>query len=104
MEPLQSIPLPTHGVLIGVDTLNSWPTGAPDQPIRLTYIATNSSQPLSFVSLRSAAQAPHVLRIASRPSHFDDMTYGLVVEVHLAQDIAEGQTIYISLAQAGATT
>jgi hypothetical protein len=32
------------------------------------------------------------------------MPYGLVVEVHLAQELAEGEAIYLSLAQAGATT
>jgi hypothetical protein len=104
MEPLQSIPMPTHAVLIGLNTANSWPTGDPARPTRLAYIATNSTQRLAFVSLQSAGHATHVLRVASRPSHFDDMPYGLVVEVHLAQELAEGEAIYLSLAQAGATT
>jgi hypothetical protein len=106
MEPLHSIPMPTHGVLLGINTLNSWPAfaqvGAP--VVRLAYIATNSTQRLSFVSLQSAAHAQRVLRVASRPPNFEDMPYGLVVEVHLAQDIAEGETVHLALAQAGATT
>jgi len=102
MEPLQSIPMPTHAVLIGVNTANSWPTGDPAQPVRLAYIATNSTQRLSFVSLQSSADT--VIRIVSRPAHFDDMPYGVVIELYLTRDIAEGEAIYLSLAQAGATT
>jgi len=98
--------MPTHGVLLGINTLNSWPAAATDGApvVRLAYIATNSTQRLSFVSLQSVAHAQHVVRISSRPSNFEDMPYGLVIEVHLTQDIAEGDTLYISLAQAGATT
>jgi len=52
MDPLQSVPLPSHGVLLEIDTLNSWPT----------------------------AEAKHIVRLA------------------------EGETVCISLFQAGATT
>jgi hypothetical protein len=105
MEPLQSVPVPTHGAIIAIDTANSWANGPsggqPGELVRLAYIATNSSERLSFVSLQSAPSK--VLRVASRPSKFDDMPYGLVVEVHLAQDLAEGEAIHLALAQAGAT-
>jgi hypothetical protein len=104
MEPLQSVPLPSHGVLLEINTLNSWPTAAAKQIVRLAYIATNSTERVSFVSLQSATHPQHVLRLASRPSNFDDMPYGVVVEVHLSQDIAQGETVCISLTQAGATT
>jgi hypothetical protein len=100
MEPLQSVTMPTHGVLVSIDTANSWPVAADGQTVRLAYIATDSVEKLSFVSLQSGA---NVLRILSRPANFDDMPYGVVVEVHLAQDIAEGEAIHLAVAQAGAT-
>lgn len=102
MEPLQSFPIPAHAVLIVIDTANSWPAGDAAHPTRLAYIATDSAQHLSFVSLQSSADT--VIRIVSRPSHFDDMPYGVVIELYLTRDIAEGEAIYLSLAQAGATT
>ena len=102
MEPLQSIPMPSHAVLIGLNSANSWPTGDPARPTRLAYIATNSTQRLAFVTL--ASHTANVLRVATRPSNFDDMPYGVVVELSLAQDLGEGEAIYLSLAQAGATT
>jgi hypothetical protein len=104
MEPLQAISVPTHGVLVSLNAANSWPTGAAEQPVRLAYIATNSTQRLSFVSLQSATHPQHVVRIASRSANFDDMPYGVVVEVYLAQDLVEGEDVTLSLAQAGATT
>ena len=104
MEPLQSIPMPTHGVLVGINTANSWPAGEGDTLVRLAYVATNSTQRLSFVSLQSATRPGDVLRVASRPSHFDDMPYGVVVEVYLAKDLEEGDAVHLSLAHAGATT
>jgi hypothetical protein len=98
--------MPAHGVLLGIDTVNSWPISTHDGApiVRLAYIATDSTQRLSFVSLESTPHAQQVVRIASRPSNFEDMAHGLVVEVHLTRDIAEGETVYISLAQAGAST
>jgi hypothetical protein len=104
MEPLQSVPLPSHGVLIEIDTLNSWPTTAAKHIVRLAYIATNSTERISFVTLQSAPHPQHILRLASRPSNFEDMPYGVVVEVHLAQDIGADESICLSLFQAGATT
>jgi hypothetical protein len=107
MEPLQSVPVATHGVLIGINTANSWPvridvpTGS--QTVRLAYIASNSTQRLSFVSLQSATHPADVLRVASRPSRFDDLPEGLVIEVYLAKDLVEGDAVHLSLAQAGAT-
>jgi hypothetical protein len=44
-----------------------------------------------------------VLRVASRPSRFDDLPEGLVIEVYLAKDLVEGDAVHLSLAQAGAT-
>ena len=104
MDPLQSVPMPAHGVLVGIDTANSWQAGSPEQPVRLAYVATNSTERLSFVSLQSAAHPENIVRLASRPSRFDDMPYGVVVELYLAKDIEEGETVYLALAQAGATT
>ena len=104
MEPLQTVPMPTHGVLAVLDTSNSWPISAPGHIVRLAYIASDSLERLSFVSLQSATNPADVMRVLSRPSNFDDMPFGLVVEVHLATDIAEGETIHVALAQAGATS
>ncbi len=104
MEPLQAIPMPTHGVLVGIDTANSWPMGEGDKLRRLAYIATNSTQRLSFVSLQTATHPAHVLRVASRPSHFDDMPYGVVIELYLSRDLEAGDAVHLSLAHAGATT
>jgi len=103
MQPLQSFPMPTRGVVIGITTENSWPTGA-ERPVRLAYIATNSTDRLSFISLHSAPSAEKVERLVSRPAKFDDMPDGLVVELHLASEIVAGETIHLALAQAGATT
>ena len=104
MEPLQSIPMPTHGVVIAIDTANSWQSGTGDGQARLAYIATDSKERLSFVSLQSASDAGKVLRVASRPSRFEDMPHGVVIEVYLAQDLEEGDVVHLALAHAGATT
>jgi hypothetical protein len=104
MQPLESVAMPTHGVLVGINAHNSWLSGSADAPLRLAYIATNSTQRLSFLSVQSAPNPRHLLRVASRPSNFDDMPYGVVVELHLTHDLAEGEAIYLSVAQAGATT
>jgi len=104
MEPMQSIPMPTHAVLVGITTANSWSSNSSGELVRLAYIASNSTQPLSFVSLQSATHTAKVIRVASRPSHLEDMSYGLVVEVYLSRDIVEGEAVHLSLAHAGATT
>jgi hypothetical protein len=104
MEPLQPVEMPTHGVLIGINTTNSWQSGTSTRPVRLAYIATNSTQRLSFVSVQSTAHPEKILRVGSRPSNFDDMPYGLVVELYLTEDIADSEAVYLSLAQSGATT
>ena len=108
MDPLEATPVPTNGVLIDLNTANSWPALVENpngiQTVRRAYIATNSTQRLSFVTLQSAAHMANIVRVASRPSLFDDMAYGLVVEVYLTHDIAEGDAIHLSLAHAGATT
>ncbi len=104
MEPLQAIAMPTTGVLVGITAANSWQTGTATLPAYYAYIATNSTQRLSFVSLQNAVRDQDVVVVASRPSYFDDMPYGVVIEVYLARPLAEGETVYLSLAQAGATT
>ena len=104
MEPLQTMPAPTHGVLVGITPANSWQAGTAAAPLLLAYIATNSTQQLSFISLQTATQIDDVHKVASRPSNFDDMPYGVVVEVYLGKALGEGETVYVSLAQAGATT
>ncbi len=103
MEPLQTIPMPTHGVLAGVTTANSWPITTAGFTVRTAYVATNSIQQLSFAALQSAAFPGNVLHVASRPALYDDMPSGVVLEIHLAQDLRDGETICVSLAQAGAT-
>ena len=104
MEPLQAIPMPTHGAQAGLTTENSWSAEAGEATLLLAYIATNSTQPVSFVSLQSATRMSDVLRLASRPSQFDDMPYGFVVEVYLARPLGQGEAVFVSVAQAGATT
>ncbi len=103
MDPLPLIPMPTHGVLIGMTTANSWLTGSDALPVLLAYIATDSAERLSFVSLQTAPRVEDVLCIAGRPSRLHDMPYGLVIEVHLARRLEDAETVYVSLAQAGAT-
>ena len=68
MEPLQSVSMPTHGVIIAINTQNSWPSTVAGDTIRMAYIASNSADQLSFVSLRSATRATHVLSIAVAPA------------------------------------
>jgi hypothetical protein len=103
LEPLEAIAVPTHGVLVVIDAVNSWPAGTAALPVRLAYIATDSTQRLSFVSLHAATHPGNILRIASRPSNFDDMPYGLVVELYLTHDLAEDESVHLALAHAGAT-
>ena len=84
--------------------LNSWRSGSPLSPVRLAYVATNSTERLSFVSLQTSSQLARIVRLAARPSLFLDMPYGVVIEIHLSRDLTEGETIQVALAQAGATT
>lgn len=104
MEPLQAIPMPTHGVLVGLTTANTWQTGTAEEPVYFAYVATNSTQSLSFVSLQVAARPSTVLRLASRRSFVSEYQYGVVIEVYLSQKMEEGEAIFLSLAQSGATT
>ncbi len=104
MEPLQAIPMPATGVLVGLTMANSWQNNAPGAIVLLAYIATNSTQRFSLVSLQYAPRVGDVILVASRASHFDDMPYGVVIEVYLKQPLAEGESVMVSLAQAGATT
>ncbi len=104
MEPLQAIPMPGVGVLVEISTANSWPAGSAALTVRTAFIATNSTERLSFVSLHGGPVTSRVVGVASRPSFFMDMPFGVVIELHLAGDLNEGETVQIALAQAGATT
>ena len=104
MEPLELFPMPTQGVLVGMTTANSWSTGSDALPILLAYVATDSADRISFVSLQTAPRVEDVLCIACRPSRLEDMPYGVVIEVHLARRLTESETVHVVLAQAGATT
>lgn len=103
MEPLKPVMMPTHGVLVGITNENSWQSGADEKPVRLAYIATNSSERLSFVSLQSATDSGKIARVAVRPSRFDDMEFGVVVELHMTTPLLAAETVWVSVAQAGAT-
>ena len=104
MDPLQAVAMPTHAVLVGLTADNAWQTGSAEEPVYLAYIATNSTQSLSFVSLQIAGSPQGVRRIASRRSFSQDYQYGVVIELYLSQPLAAGQAVYVTLAQAGATT
>ncbi len=104
MEPLETSPMPTRAVLIGINAANSWQGGAAGHPVRYAYVATNSTQRIAFISLQNARNPHHVVRAATRPSYFQDMPYGMVVELYLTEDLAAGETVYLSLAQVGATS
>ena len=103
MEPLQAIAMPTHGVLVEINAQNSWQAGTAGVPVLMAYIATNSKEPLSFVSLHTAGCMSEVLGVASRPSHLDDMPYGVVIEICMGKPLEAGQTVEIALAQVGAS-
>ncbi len=104
MEPLQTAAMPTLGVVVEINATNSWQAGSHEKPVRLAYVATNSTERLSFCSLQSATDAGKVVQVASRPAKFDDMPYGVVVELHLTADLGDGEVVLLALAQAGATT
>jgi len=55
MEPLETSPMPTHAVLVGIDMVNSWLAGTPRHPVRVCYVATNSTQRIAFVSRAHSA-------------------------------------------------
>ena len=104
MDPLQPVPMPTHAVLVGLTAQNSWQTGTDAAPVYLAYVATNSTQSASFVSLQSATPPVSVLRVSSRRSFSQDYQYGVVVELSLGAPLEGGQAVYVMLAQSGATT
>ncbi len=104
MEPLQAVAMPSHAVIVGLTTANTWRSGTNSSPVYLAYVATNSTQTASFVSLHSAAAGAEVLSIASRRSYSPDYQYGVVLELRLAEHMADMQTVHLTLAQCGATT
>jgi hypothetical protein len=103
MDPLQAIAAPTHGVLVEITKDNSWETGTAGTPVYVAFVATNSTLSLSFVSLQTASAGVAVARLASRPAFKRDYQHGVVVEVHTAAPLEEGQAVYFYLAQSGAT-
>lgn len=96
--------MPTRAALIGITTTNSWQAGSAEEPVRLAYIATNSTQRIAFVSLQSTKSLEKVVSVATRASFLQDMPYGLVIELYLTEDLVTGETVYVSLAQQGATS
>ncbi len=103
LRPLETSPMPSHAALIAINRENSWRAGTASQPVRYAYVATNSTQPVAFASLQKTTHPERVVRIATRPSALENMPDGVVVEVYLTRDLTPGETIYLSLAQAGAT-
>lgn len=104
MDPLQSVAMPTHAVLLGLTADNSWLSSTEVQHLYLAYIATNSTQALSIVSMHSIAGGADVRSVSSRRSFSPDYQFGVVVELTLEHGFAPGQSVHITLAQAGATT
>jgi hypothetical protein len=96
--------MPTHGALIGLTPENTWRVSTSAGFTYCAYIATNSAQRLSFLTLHTASRPDAILRVASRPAGFPDMPYGVVIELHLAEELQPGESIFLSLAQSGATT
>jgi hypothetical protein len=103
MDPLQAFAMPTHGVLVTISSANSWRAGSDCEAIRFAYVATNSSEPLSFVSVHSATHPDRVAGCASRPSRLAEMSFGVVIELYLMADLAEGDEVRLALAHAGAS-
>ena len=104
MDPLQPVAMPTHAVLLGLTADNCWRTSNGAGNLYMAYIATNSTQALSFVSLHSSAAGAEVRGVASRRSYSPDYQYGVVVELTLEHRFEPGQSVHLTLAQAGATT
>ena len=104
LDPLQPVPMPTHAVLVSVSTNNSFAAPEPaGGELRLAYIATNSTQRIAFVSVQAGGRSAILISVATRPSLFADLPYGIVVELRLAVPLAAGETILLTFAQAGAT-
>jgi len=104
MEPIASVTMPTHGVMIELTAANSWKAmtlSTESRIVRAAYVATDSMERMSFAGLNAGRR---VVQVLSRPAYFADMPHGVVVEVHLSEELGEGETVWISLAQAGATT
>ena len=104
MEPLQTIAMPSVCVTIDVTKQNSWGLERDGKTVRLAYVATDSTDPLSFVTLQGSTPAGQVKQVRSRPTLYDDMPHGVVVELYLADDLKDGEAVQVTLAQAGATT
>lgn len=106
MDPLQPVPMPTHAVLVGLTTANTWLSSRQGEtgPVYLAYVATNSTQSVSFISLHSASAGVELLSLGSRRSYSPDYQYGVVLEVRLGQLLEDTEAVHVTLAQAGATT
>lgn len=104
MEPLQAVGMPTHGVSVGMTTENSWGVAAAAGMRYVAYVATNSTQELSFASLQSVSGTVDVTGVAARASYSADYQYGVVVEVFVTREMRADETVHVALGQAGATT
>lgn len=103
MDPLQPVAMPTQAVLISLTAENSRLSAEASNPVYLAYIATNSTQPVSFVSLQRPAMGIEVRALSARQSYSPDYQYGVVLEVQLSKELAAGQSVHVTLAQSGAT-
>ena len=72
--------------------------------VRQVYVATNSTQRVAFATLQSTKRPENILGVVTRAAFFPDMPYGVVVELHLAEDLLPGESVHMVLAQVGATT
>ncbi len=104
MDPLQPVAMPTHAVVVGLTAENSWLTDDGGSARYLAYIASDSTQQASFVSLNSNSGGAEVLSLAARSSYSPEYRYGVVLEVLLTRELPPGQAVHVTLAQAGATT
>ncbi len=102
MDPLEAVAMPTHAVLLGLTAENTWLTSP--GAVYLAYIATNSTQAVSLVSLHSTTGGVEVRSLAGRRSYSPDYHYGVVLELTLERQFQAGQSVHVTLAQAGATT
>ena len=103
VDPLQPVAMPTQAVLISLTEENCWLTEGASL-VYLAYVATNSTQAASFVSLQGAANGVEVRSLAGRRSYSPDYQYGVVLVLSLADKLETGQSVHVMLAQSGATT
>ena len=104
IDPLRPILMPSHGVSIGLTAGNSWLLQASGELMRMAYVATDSKERFSLAVLQSATRPRQVTQVFSRPALDEALPHGVVIELHLSEDLKEEDQVQIALAQAGATT